>query len=141
MVGISIESSAEAEAQSVEFGAEDLHSNVTGSSTGSRTLNILSTNMFKWHKIQKEIFKFLHRGIVRSGVLGHGLHVRVDKAGDLQICFFQEGISKSSHQTHGQLGLEQNDSSDHTELCVKSLVHEQLDSQILDLIHRDQCCK
>lgn len=72
--------------------------------------------------------KSLHRGKVRGSVLGHGLHVRVDKASDLQIFFFQEGISKSSHQTHGQLGLKQHDSSNHAELWVDSLVHEQLHS-------------
>lgn len=85
--------------------------------------------------------KFLHRGKVRSGVLGHGLHVRIDKASDLQVCFFQEGISKSSHQTHGQLGLKQHDSNHHTELWVESLVHEQLNSHFLDLIHKEECYK
>lgn len=37
-VGIHIESSAEAVTQSVKFGAEDLYSNITGSSTESRSL-------------------------------------------------------------------------------------------------------
>ena len=77
---------------------------------------------------------FLHGGKIRSGTLGHGLHVRVDKATDLQICFFQDGISKCSHQTHGQLGLKEYDSSDHAELWVESLVHEQLNSHLLYLI-------
>ena len=84
------------------------------------------------------LFEFLHRGKVRGGVLGHGLHVRVDEAGDLQIGFLQEGIGESGHQTHGQLGLKQHDSSNHTELWMKSLVHEQLNSHFLDLIHIDE---
>lgn len=42
MVGINIEASAEAVAQSVEFGAEDLHGNITGSSTGSRALKYMT---------------------------------------------------------------------------------------------------
>lgn len=83
------------------------------------------------------LLKFLHRGIVRSSVLGHGLHVRVDKACHLQISVFQEDISERNHQTHGQLGLEQHDSSNHAQLWGVSLVNEQLDPYLLDLIPRD----
>lgn len=90
-------------------------------------------------KLQNEIFQFLHRGKVGSSVLGHGFHVGVDKTSDLQIGFLQEDISKSGHQTHGQLGLKQNDSSDHTELWAESLIHKQLNSYFLDLIHKDEC--
>lgn len=79
---------------------------------------------------------FLHRDIVRSCVPGHRLHVRVDKASDLQIFFSQDGISKSNHQTHGQLALKQHKCSNHTEFWIEFLLHEQLNSHILDLIHK-----
>lgn len=83
--------------------------------------------------------QFLHRGMVWCGGLGKGLHVRVDKTGNLQVCFFQEALSKSSHKTHGQFGLEEHNGSNHTELWVEMLVHEELNHCLLNLNHKRQC--
>lgn len=47
VVGINIKSSAEAVAESVKFGAKDLHSNVTGSSTRSTTLKYMTLQVHK----------------------------------------------------------------------------------------------
>lgn len=83
------------------------------------------------------VFKYIHRCIIRRGVLGHGLHVGVDKAGNLQICFFQEDVSKRSHQTHWHLCFKQQDCGNHAELWVEILAHEKLNCYVLDLIHKE----
>ncbi len=81
-----MESSAVAVAQSVEFGAEDLHSNITGSSTKNSALKYKILGILHGKILQKEILsKSLHRGKVGSSGLGHSLYVRVHKASDLQI--------------------------------------------------------
>lgn len=86
MVGINIESSAVAVAQSVEFGAEDLHSNITGGSTKNSVLKYKILGVLHGKILQKEILsESLHRGEVGSSVPGHSLNVRVHKASDLQV--------------------------------------------------------
>lgn len=79
---------------------------------------------------------FLHRWVDARGVPAQGLQVRVGKARQLQILLCLQKVDECCHQTSRRIALEQDDAGEHTELNVKALVHVQLASQILDLIHR-----
>lgn len=74
--------------------------------------------------------------MIRGGALGHSLHIRVDKAGKLQIFLLQEGSSQRCHQTHGQFGFKQHNSSSHAELSMGCLICEKLHCNVLDLIYK-----
>lgn len=79
----------------------------------------------------------LHCSIVRGSAPGQGLHVRISEARHLEILFGLQDVGESRHQSHGRLCLKQHNRSEHTELWMKSLVHEQFNSHFLDLIHED----
>lgn len=126
MIIVQVGGFAETEAQSVEFGAEDLDCNIAGSSTKMGKYNAIRFKCrckSRWH-VLRNWRVLLHWGKVRGGALGHGLHERVDKASDLQIDILCYCISKSSCQTHGKICFEKHKGGNHTELWVKSLVHE-----------------
>lgn len=76
----------------------------------------------------------LHCSVDGGSASGQGLHVRVSEACYLQILLCLHDVGKSRHQTHCWSCLKQHDACKHTELGVKSLVHVELKSQILDLI-------
>lgn len=65
---------------------------------------------------------------------GHGLHVGVSEACDLQILLCLHNAGKCCHHTHWRPCLKQHNACKHTKLWVKSLVHVELKSQFLDLI-------
>lgn len=74
--------------------------------------------------------------MIRGGALGQSLHIRVDKAGKLQIFLLQEGSSQRCYQTHGQLGFKEHNSSSHAELGMGCLICEKLHCNVLDLIYK-----
>lgn len=80
--------------------------------------------------------RFLHRSVDARCVPAQGLHVRVGKACQLQILLCLQKLDDRCHQTSRRIALEQDDAGEHAELDVKLLVHVQLTSQVLDLIHR-----
>lgn len=78
----------------------------------------------------------LHWGMDSRGAPGQGLHVGISEACYLQILLRLHNVGKSCHQTHWRLCLKQHNARKHTKLWVKSLVHEELKSQFLDLIYK-----
>lgn len=78
--------------------------------------------------------------MVRGGGPRESLHVRVDKASNLQVRFIQEALSYSGHHNQGQLGIKQHNSSNYAELLVKSTVHEELNSHVLNLNKKMDNC-
>lgn len=82
------------------------------------------------------VSKYSHRSMIRGWALAHCFHIRVDKAGKLQIFFLQEGSSQRCYQTHGQLGFKQHNSSRHAELSMGCLICEKFHCNVLDLIYK-----
>lgn len=62
--------------------------------------------------------------------------MRVSEACYLQILLCLHNVSNCCDQTHCRPCLKQQDACKHTKLWVKSLVHIELQSQILNLIYK-----
>ncbi len=71
-----------------------------------------------------------------GGAPGQGLHVRISEACHLQILLSLHNVGKSCHQTQCRPCLKQHNACKHTQLWLKSLVHVELKSQVLDLIDK-----
>lgn len=98
-----------------------------------------SSNIITKHGMKKEIGDrraCLHRGVVGCGASGHGFHVGISEACDLQILLFVHETGESCHQTDWRLRLKEHDAREHAKLWVKSFVHVELQSHFLDLIIR-----
>lgn len=98
-----------------------------------------SSNIITKDGMKKEIGDrrvCLHRGVEGCGASGHGLHVGISEACDLQILLFVHETGESYHQTNWRLRLKEHNAREHTKLRVKSLVHVELQSHFLDLIRR-----
>ena len=83
--------------------------------------------------------KVLHWSKVRGSTPGQGLHVRVGKAGHLQIFLCLQDVCKGSHKTHRRPSLKQHNATNHAEFWVESPVREELHSHFLNLIQKDKC--